>query len=873
MRLILIMFFFLNYSFAQQIELKGTVQNNKEEVILGVNVLLRKGNKIHSFTHTDIRGNYAVKVNASDLKDASLEVNHLSYVKQSINIIQNQTEYNFILTQKENQLEEIIIGKPVPIRQQKDTLSFNVTHFVDSIDRSIGDVLRRIPGFDISENGKISFNGQDISNFYIDGDDVLGNKYGLGTRNIPHNIITNVDVYRNHQSIKALGDKVNSNQIALNLKVKEDIGAQWIGEVKGGIGLKQYLFESNVLRFNKKLKTINAIMSNNSGIDIEIGLQNLTQKVPNDLEYYMLQSGSINSTKESNDMFYKNHSLGGFFNFLFKLKEDWTIRSNLGFYIDKRLLKSFTSEKFDLQENIFETKQSIDLQFKPIKTQVNLNLTRNVDQMYLTNNSTLNFSLHQINDSISSAEINLTENLKQKNLFFENKFSFIPNNNGGNFWRFDWSTIYRNVPEKLHILGDTIIPIISNFDNSYNLNQYLTNRTFSTKSDFYYFIQTTSNFSQNYGFESSYENKKLSSELLTSNNINTGTSLANFYNDLHWNRFYLGGYGAYQLNIGKLKTNLKLPLGMLFTKYSDPSFDLNKRNSRILFNPFLNIKYAFKPNQSINIEYFSEQKLGEINDVYRSFILTDFRSINSSRTDLPQTFNNQIQIRYIIDNPSKMSFWNFSYNFFILKSNVLSSYNLNKDAIKIEYISENNTQYTQEFGIRGGKYIKLLTGTSSFEVKYSANRAEQIFNNRKQKIGTNTLQVYPKVEWKLGNIQGKYFGAFSWSWIEKISTETPNRGTILNHNASLAYSLKSKIFLTVTGSYLTVSSLNNKNSQALLNSSLRYKFSKKIEYGLNVSNLLNRKNSSIFIMDSGYSFYQENAYRSRMAILSAQINF
>ncbi|MFZ4861018.1 hypothetical protein ACL9RF_02435 [Sphingobacterium sp. Mn56C] len=863
----------MNYSFAQQVELKGIVLNSEKEVISGASILLKKGNKIHSFSRTDIRGNYAIKIIESDLKDATLEVNHLSYIQQSIHIIQNQTEYNFILTQKENQIEEISIGKPVPIRQRKDTLSFNVSHFVDSIDRSIGDVLRRMPGFDVSENGKISFNGQDISYFYIDGDDVLGNKYGLGTRNIPHKIITNVDVYRNHQSIKALGDKVNSNQLAINLKVKEDIRAQWIGEVKGGFGTKQYLFESNVLRFNKKLKTINAIMANNSGNDIEIALQNLTQTAPNDIEYYMLQSGSINSTKESNDMFYKNHSLGGFFNFLFKLKKDWTIRSNLGFYIDNRLLKSFTTEKFDLQQNIFETKQSIDLQHKPIKTQVNLNLTRNVDQMYLTNNSTLNLSLHQVNDSIGSTEINLTENLKQKNILFENKFSFIPKNNGGNFWKFDWSTIYRNVPEKLHILADTIIPIISDFEKSYNLNQYLTNRTLSTKSDFYYFLQTTSNFSQNYGFESSYENKKLSSELVTSDHVSNGTSLANFYNDLHWNRFYLGAYGAYQLNIGKLKTNLKLPLGALFTKYSDPSYELNERNSRILFYPYLNIRYAFKPNQNISIEYFSEQKLGKINDVYRSFILTDFRSINSSKAHIPQIFNNRIQTRYNIENPSKMSFWNFSYNFSILKSDVISAYNLNQDAIKIEYISDNNTQYTQEFGIKGGKYIKLFTGTSSFEVKYSANRAEQIFNNRKQKIGTNTLQVYPKVEWKFGNIQGKYFGAFSWSWVEKTNIETPNKGNILNHNASLAYSLKSKLFLTVNGSYLTVSSLNNKNSQALLNSSLRYKFSKKIEYGLNVSNLLNRKNSSLFMMDSGYSFYQENAYRGRMAILSAQINF
>lgn len=68
------------------------------------------------------------------------------------------------------------------IRRLGDTLSYEVNSFAKDENRSIGDVLKRLPGTEVSESGGIKYQGKSISKFYIDGDDLLEDRYNIGTR-------------------------------------------------------------------------------------------------------------------------------------------------------------------------------------------------------------------------------------------------------------------------------------------------------------------------------------------------------------------------------------------------------------------------------------------------------------------------------------------------------------------------------------------------------------------------------------------------------------------------------------------------------------------------------------------------------------------
>lgn len=84
---------------------------------------------------------------------------------------------------KNIELKEVTI-KAQKTRQRGDTLVYSVATFAKDDDRSIGDVLKKMPGIQVAEDGKITYNGTPINKFYIEGKDLLQGRYGLATNGV-----------------------------------------------------------------------------------------------------------------------------------------------------------------------------------------------------------------------------------------------------------------------------------------------------------------------------------------------------------------------------------------------------------------------------------------------------------------------------------------------------------------------------------------------------------------------------------------------------------------------------------------------------------------------------------------------------------------
>ena len=117
------------------------------------------------------------------------------------------------------ELKEVSV-KADKIRQSGDTLNYLVGAYQQQGDRVIGDVLKRMPGIEVSENGAIKFNGKAIRKFYVEDMDLLQGRYGLATNNINASDVASVQVLQHHQPIKALQDKSLTDDVAINLKLK-----------------------------------------------------------------------------------------------------------------------------------------------------------------------------------------------------------------------------------------------------------------------------------------------------------------------------------------------------------------------------------------------------------------------------------------------------------------------------------------------------------------------------------------------------------------------------------------------------------------------------------------------------------------------------
>ena len=218
-----------------QVNVSGTVvDKDSNEPLTGASVIVKGADgKIKKYATSKGDGGFAMSL--PSVAGCRLEVSMMSFAKQSISLDSVSLPLTVYLEPGKTLLKEVTV-KADRIREQGDTITYNVGSFAQQQDRSIGDVLKRMPGIDVANNGKIQYQGEDINKFYIEGSDLLGGKYGIATNGINHEDVGAVEVMENHQPMQVLSGISFSDKAAINLKLKNKAKATWSfhGDAGGG---------------------------------------------------------------------------------------------------------------------------------------------------------------------------------------------------------------------------------------------------------------------------------------------------------------------------------------------------------------------------------------------------------------------------------------------------------------------------------------------------------------------------------------------------------------------------------------------------------------------------------------------------------------
>lgn len=102
-----------------------------------------------------------------------------------------------------------------------DTAKFNLDKFKDGSEVVLEDILKKLPGVEVMKNGMIKINGKPISALLLEGDDLFGSQYIIGSRNLDAKIIDSVEAIENYSSEPLLKGLENSGGVVLNVKLKE----------------------------------------------------------------------------------------------------------------------------------------------------------------------------------------------------------------------------------------------------------------------------------------------------------------------------------------------------------------------------------------------------------------------------------------------------------------------------------------------------------------------------------------------------------------------------------------------------------------------------------------------------------------------------
>lgn len=196
-------------------------------------ILMDSTGRVLEYGETDREGIYVLTVSAAEA-GSYIEVSMMGYAPQRLDS-PFQDWYEVALREEALVLETLVV-KAEKVRLRGDTIEYSVPTYVSQDDRTLGDILKKLPGMDVTKEGRVKYQGREIGRLYIEGRDLLGSRYNIATQNIDPQDLAAIDIYENHQPVKALEGAVESNTASINIRLKEGAKGRWTGALQGEAG-------------------------------------------------------------------------------------------------------------------------------------------------------------------------------------------------------------------------------------------------------------------------------------------------------------------------------------------------------------------------------------------------------------------------------------------------------------------------------------------------------------------------------------------------------------------------------------------------------------------------------------------------------------
>lgn len=188
-----------------------------------------------------------VTVNASGFYHESKEVYDTVEKVDLINL-------SYYLIRAHSTLPEAVVTAP-PVWIRGDTTFYKVEAFKLGDERKLKDVITKLPGFEIDQNGRLLFQRKIVDRITIEGEDVFGDKLELMLNSFPVHVIDEVQAIENQTSNRLLKGLNNEQLVFVNLGLKKEKLKAAFGDGEVGIGtVGRYLFSPVLFGLYSKIK-------------------------------------------------------------------------------------------------------------------------------------------------------------------------------------------------------------------------------------------------------------------------------------------------------------------------------------------------------------------------------------------------------------------------------------------------------------------------------------------------------------------------------------------------------------------------------------------------------------------------------------------
>jgi hypothetical protein len=829
-----------------QTTFSGSVKDTEErKVMSGVSVTVKaKGTTgILNYALTDEKGNY--KLTFKSLADSVIvSLSGMSIKKQVATYANKDKVLNFKVDYEQIVLKEMKV-KPPKILRLDDTLNYDVAQFTGRNDRTIGEVLKRMPGIKVAENGSISYNGKPINRFYIDNQDMLEGRYGIATNNVEAKDVATVQVLENHQPIKALKGREFRDEGAINLKLKESAKNVLVANAQIGLGGAPILWNNEAfgMYFGKGKQFMATYKGNNTGDDSSGDLQNFfggdeSLSFPIGLG---IQSPPGPGVSRRRYLLNNDHAVS--INNLRSLGKDYKLTANVGYATDRQQKDSYSRVENYLPGDstlVIEERINALEQYHYLDGTVKLNA--NTDKYFFDNSLRFNGDLER-NDygSVRNAQF-IEQNRSAPYFRISNNLAVIKNFKKTTF-RLNSYNGYGRINDELDVqpmLYPTLFPSAALLTG---LNQLLAQNVFYSTSSIGFGVNH-GKFRQNYtaGFNANVVrlNSALSGIKNTTELAGTVDSLRN---DINFRRYdsYLSPEYVYSDKVTNI--SLRLPLTHIYQGNFDRLRNEDQDVNRLFFTPLLTINYRLNILWQLGARAGFSRSLESLAYGFRGYVMESYRSFIKNEGQLPESNSLTYGLDLKYSHPITQVFGNLTAGFYNNRNNLLfgTEFQGFLAVRRTLAIPNSSSGYNLSFNI--GKGFDGTLRKIDFSAGYNNSESIQLnqlvltqFQNRYYNSSLNTFLRF--LEWADFSYGITY--ARSENFVENDNRnfepiEAISQVAVLN-----LFPVK-KLILNLKYDYSYNSAVTGSGRMMnFADATIRYKL-KNVEFSLNFNNILNTR--------------------------------
>lgn len=743
LKLILLFFMVVSISFAQ-IKLEGVVKDSIGNPLELANVVAinqeTKALDSYGITNSDgryllnVKKNVTYKIQASyvgmKMKEAIVETKEIAINK------------DFSLT-NDNALDEVELVYEIPVTIKGDTLIYNADSFKNETDKKLEDVLNKLPGVEVNEDGEIEVEGKRVTKVMVEGKDFFDGDSKLATKNIPANALDKIQVLKNYAEVGQLRNvRNNQDNIAINIKLKEGKKNFWFGDVTAGSGVEVDLSElytvTPKLFYYSPDFSLNTITNFNN-----IGEVAFTRR-----DYFNFTGGFRGAGRNSGTSFNVASTDIGFLtmqnnranaietrfvgtNFSYSPKKTWDLSGYAIYSGNKTQIVQNSSRVYNQQGNNNEqtksaAEQKSDLGLFKLSSSYKPNTNNHLDYDVF-----LRFSKQSENKEFFSSILQNIDEIQEQNPYSINQnLNYYYTLNEKNIFATevqyliqDEDPFYNAVLENVNEFRFSETLGLDAAQPGYNVVQDKRIKTnkFDGKIDYWNVINNKSNINFTIGALLSAQrfNSKIYQILENGTTFTPTNAQDNILNDIeyHFSDVYTAAH--YTLKLGKFTFTPGVSLHAYQTKNSQFGSEFKDEFVRLL--PDFDTRIQLKKSESLSFKYTMTNSFTNVNQLAEALVFNNYNAIFKGNRALENSLSHNLNLSY------------FSFNMF---------------------------NYTNVFAfINYSKRIDQIRNQSRF-LPNTTNQISVPFNST---FADETVRLNGRVERTFGRIKASLRGNFSFS--------------------------------------------------------------------------------------------------------------